>query len=543
MPFLVLKRINKECLFLALIVLFFLAFLARLFLMMDSDYIFRFSPYDDNLYLGAAHNILKYGSLGDYLYHPLLKLPGFSVLIALLKKLGLPYIITLNCLYFLSVCYLGYVTYKLTQSRWALISGILIALINPIPISADWFFVYREPISCIADILILAASLFLAKNGLNRKSFPHLIVLGLVFLTTQFLREEDILRWSYLLVFSLLILWQNKFQRKFIIVTISFLSVLFILYQLTDFSYRTFVNKNYGLPIKHEISEGELPKLLSNLRSISLGKENRMATIKWDTLSKLSASVPEFKKIYDNLPIPSANSLSCNRLGVCKEWSYGFLVFWILSATTDSGVATNLVQAQNFYHILNEKINEKCSLREIICKTDNGRLIPSFKIKWSRAFFEEAKKNLFSVIFPFVSGYNSTTVNVIPNVALETYKSTLGVSKNKWVAEDYGATLSKIRISIVPVLRVVIAPLLIFCVFLLLLKPAIFPGFCLTPIYVVSISYLLYSLIRLIVLAYVAIYMGGLEDRMFFSTYVGLLSLSACITYDWFSSRRNYDIY
>lgn len=543
MPFLIFKSTNKNFLFVALIILCSAVFLARLFLGMDSDYLYRYSPYDDNLYLYGAENFDKYGTLGDYLYHPLLKLPGLSIFIAFLKKLGLPYIITLNFLYFFSVCYLGYIAYRLTQSRWVLICGFFIALVNPIPISSDWFFVMREPISCIADILILASSLFLAKNGLNRKSFPHLIVLGLVFLATQFLREEDILRWAYLLVFSLLILWQNKFQRKFVVVTISFLSVLFLLYQLTDLNYRTFVNKTYGLPIKQEILEGELPKLLSNLRSISVGKENRMATIKWDALSKLSSSVPEFKQIYDHLPIPSANSLSCNRLGVCKEWSYGYLVFWILSATTDSGVATNLVQAQKFYHILNDKINEKCSRKEINCKTENERLLPSFEIKWTRAFFEEARKNLASVFFPFVSAYDSSIVNATPTVALSTYESTLGVSKNKWVVENYGLTLSKIRISIVPILRFLIMPLLIFCVFLLLLKPALYPGFCLTPIYIVAMSYLLYSLIRLIVLAYVAIFMGGYEDRMFFSTYVGLLSLSTYIIYDWFSSQRNYDVY
>lgn len=525
-------------LFLVIIFLFF-----RVSLILDADYLYRYSPYDDNLYLYVAEHLDKYGTLGDYLYHPLLKLPGFSVFIALLKKLGLPYILTLNSLYFISVCYLGYVAYKLTQSPWVIICGVLVALVNPIPISSDWFFVMREPISCIADILILASSLFLAKNGLNRKSFPHLIVFGLIFLGTQFLREEDILRWAYLLVFSLLILWQNKFQRKFVVVTVSFLSVLFLLYQLTDFSYRTFVNKTYGLPIKHEISEGELPKLLSNLRSISVGKENRMATIKWDALYKFSSSVPEFKQIYDHLPIPSANSLSCNRLGVCKEWSYGYLVFWILSATTESGVATNLIQAQKFYHMLNEKINEKCGLGEIICKTDNGRLIPSFEIKWSRAFFEEARKNLASVLFPLITGYDSNIMSTTPSYAISNYKSTLGVSKNKWIVENYGPILSKIRISIVSVMRLLILPLLIFCIFLLLLKPAIFPGFCLTPIYVVAISYLFYCLLRLIVLAYVAIYMGGYEDRMFFSTYVGLLSLSACIIYDWFSSKRNYDVY
>jgi hypothetical protein len=134
-------------------------------------------------------------------------------------------------------------------------------------------------------------------------------------------------------------------------------------------------------------------------------------------------------------------------------------------------------------------------------------------------------------------------VNATPTVALSTYESTLGVSKNKWVVENYGLTLSKIRISIVPILRFLIMPLLIFCVFLLLLKPALYPGFCLTPIYIVAMSYLLYSLIRLIVLAYVAIFMGGYEDRMFFSTYVGLLSLSTYIIYDWFSSQRNYDVY
>ena len=543
MPFLVSNTTNKNFLFVVLIVLCSAALLGRLFLGMDSDYLYRYSPYDDNLYLYGAEHLYKYGTLGDYLYHPLLKLPGFSVLIVFLKNLGLPYILTLNFLYFISVCYLGYVAYKLTQNYWVLICGVLVALVNPIAISSDWFFVMREPISCIADILILASSLFLAKNGLNRKSFPHLIVLGLVFLATQFLREEDMLRWAYLLVFGLLILWQNKFQRRFVVVIISFLSVLFLLYQLTDFSYRTFVNKTYGLPIKHEISEGELPKLLSNLRSISVGKENRMATIKWDALSKLSLSVPEFKQIYDHLPIPSANSLSCNRLGVCKEWSYGYLVFWILSATTDSGVATNLVQAQKFYHVLNDKIKEKCSRREIICKTENERLIPSFEIKWTRAFFEEARKNLTSVLFPFLTGYDSSVVNAIPTVALSSYESTLGVSKNKWVVENYGLTLSRIRISIVPILRLLIAPLLIFCIFLLLLKPALFPGFCITPIYVVAISYFLYSLLRLIVLAYLAIYMGGYEDRMFFSTYVGLLSLSAYVIYDWFVSKRNYDVY
>lgn len=452
----------------------------------------------------------------------------------------MPYIFAINLLYFFSVFYFGYIFHIIFKNKIALFFGILIAFLNPFMMSNEWFYILREPLSSISDVVMLASSLALAFYGFKIKSLPHLLIFSLIFLFNQFFREEDILRWFYVFILIYFLLYKVNFKKKFIYQSLVIILILFLTQQIIDNTYRIFVKNFYGLPIKHELSEGEFPKFLSNLRSISSGNDNRLAQIKWTALERLSILAPEFKPLFDNLPIPNHNSISCIRYGVCKEWSYGYLSFWILHASTSSGIASNLMESQDYFRNLNKKIKELCYTKEFSCNPENSRLVPGFKLKWTRALFDEVKRNLSLIIYPEIEAYHNKNNTNYSKFDTPDYKFVLGLSRNFWITQNYGLEFNKLRANTLPVLRILFFSLLIILTLYILIKPIIFPGYTLTPIYIVSAAYFIYSIFRLFILSYIAIYFGSYEDRMFYPTYTGLIALISYTIYDFVNSKRNY---
>src|SRR5437870_3900971 len=72
--------------------------LIKLALVSDLAVLMVFSPHDDQLYVSRAYHLLKDGTYGPYDSRLLVKLPGLSLLLAAVRRLGIPYLIFLNLL-------------------------------------------------------------------------------------------------------------------------------------------------------------------------------------------------------------------------------------------------------------------------------------------------------------------------------------------------------------------------------------------------------------------------------------------------------------
>jgi hypothetical protein len=53
---------------------------------------------------------------------------------------------------------------------------------------------------------------------------------------------------------------------------------------LVNQSARAYVEAHYGLPILHDMSEGEFPRLMAAIRSVDSGPDNRLVMAPQETL-------------------------------------------------------------------------------------------------------------------------------------------------------------------------------------------------------------------------------------------------------------------
>ena len=68
-----------------------------------------------------------------------------------------------------------------------------------------------------------------------------------------------------------------------------------------------------------------------------------------EALAKLRIQVPDFAPVIDRLPPPGPHTFSCQLQGVCREWSNGWMPFWIKDAAAEAGLTPDLPTAQSYF--------------------------------------------------------------------------------------------------------------------------------------------------------------------------------------------------
>jgi hypothetical protein len=97
-----------------------------------------FAPTDDALYAYRASVLLQGQALGPYDGRTLVKLPGFSLWLAGIRQLGLPYLFTLNALFTVAVFYFAATLKASGLGRGVVLLTLAAMLFNPITLGAEW---------------------------------------------------------------------------------------------------------------------------------------------------------------------------------------------------------------------------------------------------------------------------------------------------------------------------------------------------------------------------------------------------------------------
>jgi hypothetical protein len=503
----------------------------------------RYSPFDDNLYVNRAANLLSGNFFGDFNAYTLAKLPGFSYWLYLSRSAEIPYLLGINCLYILSGIYFLW-PLKGKVNSGSLLLTFALYLLNPITLSSGWVLPMREPLSCILSVLMVGSCLHIL-NLINARCLTiHNIVLALTISFLILLREEDKLLWVYLFGFSTLIAYINRKNLRISMHT--FLVTFLIPAALIIFSnqlVRIEIEKQYGLPIINDFSEGEFPKMIVAIRNVDSVVDNRLVMIPKDTIKKISEKVPEFSKIAERLPNPGPHTFSCTLQGVCREWSNGWMLWFIKQAAYDLGYTDTLLKSQQFFKKMRLEIQNLCTANELKCTQKGDKLLPPIELRWARGYLKEFKELIAMLLFPKLDivSSNENALNASGDL-IKIYDDVLKILPNEYSQVETNGTVKMLREFMGLVGEIITFLAIMIGAFALLWRCVMYPTIRLDKMCYVLILIWIYSVLRLLALAYVALYFGSYEPRIIFSTYTLLLLISPLCIWDCTRARISYQL-
>lgn len=558
----------------------------RLLLTSDLALTVNFSPHDDLLYASRAYHLLLGEAFGPYDSRLFSKVPGLSLWIAVIRYLGIPYLFSTHLLYLVAGILFVLALLRCGISRAMCLLVFSLYALNPVGFDWQWFRVLREPVSTPLLLLFFAGQIFILCS-IKERSFPLLpaLLLSIVFALSLLLREEDKILYFSFALFAVVMAWKTFSQKertkavwlKFAVIVT--LPVLFA--QVAQWGLRSFVQKHYGLPLLYEMNEGEYPKLVAAIRSINIGKENRYVMIKQGVLSRLSDAFPRIRPLFTILPAPGSDNESCGRFAVCREWANGWMIFWLKDAIHFSGIVSDMASSQQFFSDLRLDIENACAQGTFQCTPRGKGLFPPFKLKWFRPWVQEWIDILYKMtqaplrLQEAVPPVYATDVEVGRKFQLSTmthhYDSLASSEANeeshwqtysreryralkywishpeaaasKSVVEDdraaFGARSLRVfktpfgawRKTIKDGYQALVLPMQLLGLIAMFLL-FIWWQVPMTPLHIVALLFLALTLARSLIMAYVAIFIGHLDTRLFFSTYVLLMVFSPLLIYE-----------
>jgi hypothetical protein len=381
--------------------------LIKLALVSDLAIPMIFSPHDDGLYISRAYHLLEDGTYGPYDARLLVKLPGLSLLLAAVRRLGIPYLIFLNILYASAGLYMVEALRRRRLDHRLLLAMFVLFLFNPLTLDQQWVRILRDDADMALLPLFFTAMIFIFQGVQRRQTaFFSGLLLSVVFSLGLLMREEAMLAYVSLLVFDAILVWKARSSGWIKTLPgrwgLAFLLILPL--ALTAYGKsraRSFALSRYGQPILHEMSEGEFPKLIASMRSAS-AQTNRLVMITQEGLAKMRQAVPALAPVIDRLPPPGTgpHNYSYHRFGISDEWTSGWLLFWIKDAAYQAGLTPDLVKAQDYFHEARTAIDTACREGRLTCREDGSGLLPPFHLKWSSAFLQELKGILVMTFRP-----------------------------------------------------------------------------------------------------------------------------------------------
>ncbi len=354
-----------------------------------------YSPHDDGLYVMRAFHLLWGEAMGPYDARVLVKLPGLSLWLAANRLLGIPYLMSVNLFYAVAGIYFISALRRCNFNDVLVIGIFALYMFNPVTLDNQWYRVLREPVAISLLVAMLGAMLFsLISLREHKIPFIHIFVLSVLFAFALMVREEDRLLYGLLLPFFGVVIWDayknGGFRKPVFRGAILFVIALpLIAGHAAGLTVKSFIEKHYGLPIMHDFGDGEFPRLIAAMRSIESRKDNRHVMITQEALGKLRQAAPILAPVIDRLPPPGPDSYSCQRFRVCSEWTNGWMLFWIKDAAFQAGLTPNLPAAQEYFRTARLNIEQACADGRLQCRPKGTGLLPTFELRWIRAYVHE----------------------------------------------------------------------------------------------------------------------------------------------------------
>ncbi|MEG0832575.1 MAG: hypothetical protein RSE36_02175 [Oscillospiraceae bacterium] len=337
-------------------------------------YVYQDSVIDDGMMFSAARKIVTGNWLGAYNWLTLGKHMFFSVWLALLILLRIPYLIGGQLLYLAACLAAMCALAPIFKKRWLRFMLFLILWLSPYSTAQYTLRVYRDNIFPSLCLLFFAGVIgfCLRYSQKPRRSIVYAIIAGIGLALAWLTREDG----AWLLpfgicaaaVYALCVLLQKQPTRDKILRLLIPLSsaavaaVIICSYCAVNYAY-------YGRFIVSDFTSREFNDAVGAMIRADTDAPHEKILVCRDTRMKIYSAVPMAEELGRTLDSGEYYGSFGSREQ--KEfWSGGFC--WALRhAVNDAGFAENAVQAREYYAELAAKINAACDSGAI--KTDKGR--------------------------------------------------------------------------------------------------------------------------------------------------------------------------
>jgi len=181
------------------------------------------------------------------------------------------------------------------------------------------------------------------------------------------------------------------------------------------------------------------------------------------------------------------------------------------------------------------------------CQTQGAGMIPPMELRWFRSYLHEFSRVLSMLIYPKVEtvAMDAQPVNAAKGL-VEKYQFVTLTSVTENPPQESNFSLGAWRAEWRNVLgfadAVLIGIAVIFGSFAIVWRWVMYPGVASTPLYQLCVVFWAYSLLRLLALAYVAVFLGPFEPRIVFSTYTGFGMLGILAIWDSIQAHKKFQI-
>ncbi|MEA5050204.1 MAG: hypothetical protein VB021_01885 [Oscillospiraceae bacterium] len=328
------------------------------------------APIDDEWLLAAAQSIERGEWLGAYTWLTLTKNMFFSVWLALLHTLGIPYLIG-NQLLYLAACAVccRAAGGRLVEARWQRLLFFAVLWLSPYSYATATLRLYRDSITQPLALLFFGGMLGFCLRWRDRLSarIGFAAAAGLGLGLTYITKEDGVWMVPYAaaasLVYILFVLFDKSAPVRRRIAGLAAPAVLAAVCLCVTGAYCYMNYRYYGRFIANEISAPEFVDALEAMRSADDDLPHEANFVCYETRERIYAAVPlaaQLGKYLDGGAYYAGYGDPQTR-----EFNHGGFFFMVQKAAYDAGLATTAQQKQAFFAQLAADIN---------AALDDGRL-------------------------------------------------------------------------------------------------------------------------------------------------------------------------
>ncbi|MEG2659328.1 MAG: hypothetical protein RR978_01280 [Oscillospiraceae bacterium] len=320
------------------------------------------SPIDDMLMYNAAESILHGNWLGTYNWLTLSKYAFFSVWVALLNILHIPYLIGGQLLWAGAVCTATGAFKPLIQKRRIRILLFALLLYNPAVSAAEvQLRVYRDnifPALCLLCIGGFIGAALRIKNGVS--GYVGYIICGGIGLALAWVTREDGL---WLLPFALgatvcivTFLIKEKADKRILKGTLLLLPYCLVCAVILSFCTVNYAY--YGRFVLSDLTSREFKDAYGALSRVEHENWQPKVAVPYDVRQKLYLLVPELARIEPALE----RGYFYGRYGIVedKEFTTGGFHWALREAAGDAGIYSDANTAKEYFKTVADKVNKLC---------------------------------------------------------------------------------------------------------------------------------------------------------------------------------------
>ena len=219
--------------------------------------------------------------------------------------------------------------------------------------------------------------------------------------------------------------------------------------------------------------------------------------------------------------------------------------WWVKMASWESGLTPSFSAGQAYFKSIREQIEGLCLSNKLTCQTQGAGMIPPMELRWFRSYLHEFSRLLSMLVYPRVETVvvDAQPVNAAKGL-VEKYQYVTLTSLTENPPQDsnfsFGARQAEWRGKIAFADEVMIGITVILGSFAIVWRWVMYPGVALTPLYLLCVVFGAYSLLRLLALAYFAVFFGPFEPRIVFSTYAGFSILGILAIWDSIQAHKKF---